>query len=101
MEPFMYCALLALALTDSLPTPAYSVDGPEIAYTVEAYMDTNVVAWATYGLGPVDETPEDGQVLVLLWLPGQDTGVETTPMEPEQQPDLPGTGCGRIFSWRK
>lgn len=95
-EPFMMLALLALAPGDSLPTPAYEVDGPRVAYTVEEYMDTTAVAWAAYGLEPVVETPEGEQVLVLLWLPGQDTGVAELP----PLPDEPGSGaCGAIFSW--
>ena len=97
-EPFMMLALLALAPGDSLPAPAYEVDGPRMAYTVPEYMDTTVVAWATYGLEPVVETPEGEQVLVLLWLPGQDTGVAELPPLPGQ----PGSGaCGEIFSWGK
>ena len=42
----MMLALLALAPGDSLPAPAYEVDGPRMAYTVPEYMDTTVVAWA-------------------------------------------------------
>lgn len=100
----MMLALLALAPGDSLPAPAYEVDGPRMAYTVPEYMDTTVVAWATYGLEPVVETPEGEQVLVLLWLPGQDTGVEALPPLPGDAqaalPGQPGSGaCGAIFSW--
>ena len=97
-EPFMMLALLALAPGDSLPAPAYEVDGPRMAYTVPEYMDTTVVAWATYGLEPVVETPEGEQVLVLLWLL-DDTGVVGAPVNPPM-PGQPGSGaCGAIFSW--
>lgn len=108
-------ALLALALTDSLPSPLYSVDGPQVAYTVAQYADTTVTAWR---LGPgvvveaVIESPGEGEVLVLL-VPrageDQSTGVNELPPASSAtgeagRPATPSSSglCGRLFSieWR-
>ena len=95
MTDSMALALLALAMGDSLPVPAYPVDGGPAVWTVAAVM-ADSVAYAAHGLEAVIQTPGPGQTLVLLWLPDA-TGVEELP---PSLPDAPGTGCGRIFSWR-
>jgi hypothetical protein len=104
-------ALLALALTDSLPVPLIAVDGPQVAYTVAQYMDTTVSAWRILGDWQPEgivETPGEGEVLVLF-IPrageDQSTGVEALPpvsAEPPVTVPLRDGWCGRIFSieWR-
>ena len=107
MPDFLAVALLALALADSLPSPLYAVDGPQVAYTVAAYMDTTVSAWR---LGPgvtveaVIETPGEGEVPVLF-VPraGEDTSTAVEVLPPMPLPGDPESGaCGKILSieWR-
>lgn len=104
MSEFAAIALLALSPGDSLPAALYSVDDGRVAYTVAEYMDTTVTAWR---LGPgvaVEAVIEDlgpGEVLVLL-VPraGEDQSTGVAELPPSPEPDTPGTGCGRIFSWR-
>lgn len=108
----MPLALLALAAGDSLPTPLYAVDGPQVAYTVEQYMDSTVTAWRA-GPGvevePIVEDIPDGMVAVLI-VPrageDQSTGVESLPSVADEYPVIaPGSSdgwCGRLFTidWR-
>ena len=107
MPDWLPIALIALAPADSLPSPLYSVDGPQVAYTVAQYADTTVLAWRL-GPGVVVEaridTPSQGEVLVLL-VPraGEDTSTAVEVLPPMPLPGDPESGaCGKILSieWR-
>ena len=87
-------------LGDSLPTPLYAVDGPQVAYTVEQYMDSTVTAWragAGVEVEPIVEDIPDGMVAVLI-VPrageDQSTGVESLPsgQSSRSQPATAGAG---------
>jgi len=100
--------VIALDADAALPVPLQEVDGPRMALTVEAYLDSTVSAWRValqgwQGTGQVQQ-PLPGQVLVVL-IPlegeGQGTGVETLPPTPGQgvkQAQAQDGWCGRLFS---
>lgn len=105
MTEFLPVALLALSVGDSLPPalrPLHAVDDACLAWTVAQATDST----HTWRLGPgvtveaVIESPGEGEVLVLFVPRDGEGSTGVDPLPPAQEPDTPGTGCGRILSWR-
>lgn len=112
MPPFVPVALLALALSDSIPTPyapLLSIDDGAVAWTVEqAYQDTTRT-WRTAATieepAPIETPGQDQVLLVVISLVGEgtSTGIDTLPVPPTTLPVVSDGVCGRIFSidWKQ
>jgi len=94
----MQVALIALALTAAMPCEVREIDTGRLIETVAEYMDSTVGPVAGYGMAAVNELPGADELLVLLWLPEDPTGVAVLPQE-EPVGQIPAGACGKFITW--
>jgi len=96
----LFCILLTAGGATPLPFNAINADTgePMITWADYAADSLTVNRCVSYELEPGVYPEIPGGEWMVVWIPSQDTGVDTPPVAAEIPDPLAGA-CGRLFSW--